>query len=375
MTSIDILIVDDTVVVRRLLARMLDDEPDVTVVGTARNGEQGLQLIDAKSPSVVILDIEMPGMGGLETLSRIREAHGALPVIMFSTLTERGAGATMEALLRGATDYATKPTGTVNLQQSYDQIRRDLLPKIRAVGTRPPGRSLRHGHPGPHPPAVRPAPRSRPGPTELLVIGTSTGGPEALSTLVPNLDVPPVPVVIVQHMPPMFTRLLAERLDKRSALTVREAQGGERLVPGEAWIAPGDRHIEVRRHRGSGELELRATLDPPENSCRPAVDVLFRTAARACGDGVLGLVMTGMGRDGERGARQIVEAGGTVLVQDEATSVVWGMPKSVVESGAATCVLPLDELAPAVRSRINETTRDREDGRRIVGVHDDRGTA
>lgn len=352
-----VLVVDDSVVVRRLVTDILSRQDGIEVVGTAPNGRIALQKIPQVSPDLVTLDVEMPEMDGIETLKAIRATHRDLPVVMFSTLTERGAAVTIDALIHGANDYVTKPANVGSVEESMARVAADLTPRIHALCGRTDG-----VRPVVRPPAAAPAPvTSRPdaeghppvGPpsrVDLVVIGVSTGGPNALAELLPVLpgDLP-VPVLIVQHMPAMFTRLLAERLDAHSALSVREATGGERIGPGECWIAPGDRHLEVT---GSPDaLALRIHDGEKENSCRPAVDVLFRSAAAVTGRHTLGIVMTGMGRDGQRGAQDVAREGGRVIVQDEASSIVWGMPGSVVEAGCADDVVALADLAEQIAER------------------------
>jgi len=265
-------------------------------------------------------------------------------VIMFSTLTERGTAATLDALERGASDYVTKPANVGSVTASMEAVRAQLVPRILALSGRPTGPTL------PPPPRRATETGSR---VDVLAIGASTGGPDALSTVLSALPASlPVPVLVVQHMPPVFTRQFAERLDRRCALRVREATAGEPLRAGEVLVAPGDHHLRLRR-TASGVV---TTLDQgaPENYCRPSVDVLFRSAAEVYGGHVLGVVLTGMGADGARGSAELAEAGAAVFVQDEASSVVWGMPGSVVAAGAASRVLPLAEVAPAVRARLRE---------------------
>ncbi|HWJ81087.1 MAG TPA: chemotaxis response regulator protein-glutamate methylesterase [Nocardioides sp.] len=340
--KIRVLVVDDSALVRRLVTTALREVPDLEIVGVAKDGVEAVEQVDALEPDVVTLDIEMPRLDGLGALSRIREGHPRLPVIMFSTLTERGAAATLEALSRGASDYVTKPSNTGQIADGIAAIREQLVPRIRAlVGMRklaPAGRR----------PEVRRAPvaaprRPRTGTPEVLLIGCSTGGPDALARLLPQLPADlGVPVLVVQHMPPLFTTMLAERLDRASALTVREAADGDPVLPGEVLIAPGDHHLRVRSVGGA----VRAVLDqgPQENFCRPAVDVLFRSAVEVYGGRALAAVLTGMGHDGLAGSRQLSEAGAAVLAQDEDSSVVWGMPGAVTMAGLADEVLPLDDL-------------------------------
>ncbi len=353
MLPVRVLIVDDSVVVRKLLCEALASSPEVRVVGTASSGAIALAKIPQLNPDVVTLDIEMPGLNGIQTLTEIRKLYPKLPVIMFSTLTERGAAITLEALSLGASDYATKPTNSESLANAMDQVRQQLVTKIISLA----GRSS-YAVPTP---AVASFRRKAGGSRiDILAIGTSTGGPNALAAVIPHFPQDfPVPVVVVQHMPPVFTRLLAERLNSCSPLSVREGEAGETLMPGQVWIARGDYHLTVAR-KGTGVV-LKLNQEPPENSCRPAVDVLFRSVAQIYGPNVLGVVMTGMGSDGARGAMHIREAGGGIVVQDEASSVVWGMPGAVVSAGAADKICPLPEISQEIVRRVT-TNRARASG-------------
>jgi two-component system chemotaxis response regulator CheB len=357
MTGIRVLVVDDAVVMRRLIGDVLAAEPDIEVV-TAANGRIGLAKLVQTSPDAVVLDIEMPELDGLGALRELRKTHPKLPVIMFSTLTERGASATLEAMSLGASDYVTKPANVGSVNESMARVRAELIPKIRALcdAVAPTAPSAAMPAPGsaPAPPAptvsLQPIVARRP-PVDVVAIGTSTGGPralqEVLGALPASLD---VPVVVVQHMPPVFTRLLAERLDATSGLRVREAAGGEVLEPGTVWIAPGEHHLVLRR---SGDRVVTALDDgPAENSCRPAVDVLFRSVAATYADRALAVVLTGMGADGQRGAEHLVAAGSEVIVQDEASSVVWGMPGAVARAGLASAVVGLSEVGPGIDARV-----------------------
>jgi len=356
--AIRVLVVDDSVVVRRLVTRVLEEEPDVEVVGAAANGRIALAKLGQLEVDVVTLDIEMPEMDGLATLAQLRPRFPRLPVIMFSTLTERGAEATLEALSLGASDYVTKPTGLHNPTDALAAVKAQLLPRIRALH----GRNAASAPAAPSaPPAPAPAPAgpvvkapvARPANAriDVVTVGVSTGGPNALAELLPALPASfPVPVVIVQHMPPVFTKMLANRLDSRCALEVTEANGGEVLSPGRIYIAAGGRHLALLR-QGTSVVTV-AHDDPPENSCRPAVDVLFRSVAGLYGTGALAVVLTGMGQDGLRGAEAIRLAGGQVLAQDEASSVVWGMPGFVARAELADAVLPLNTLAVEIGRRV-----------------------
>jgi two-component system chemotaxis response regulator CheB len=356
MKPVRILVVDDSVVIRKLLSDTLSKEATFEVVGTAGNGRIALSKISQLHPDLITLDIEMPVMNGLETLAEIRKTDHKIPVIMFSTLTERGAAATLEALSLGASDYATKPSNTGSPAVAIEQIRAELIPKIKALCAAQFGRDA---NPSVAPSETANAPAAhltarprKPGRRiEIVAIGTSTGGPNALAQVIPLVPKDfPVPIVVVQHMPPIFTRFLAERLATSSEIRVEEGQAGAALEPGKAWIAPGNYHMTVSRT--ANEKRLKLNQDAPEHSCRPAVDVLFRSVAEAYGGGVLGVVMTGMGSDGVLGAQRIHAAGGEVIVQDEATSVVWGMPGLVQAAGEADGVFPLGELAGEITRRV-----------------------
>ena len=340
-----ILIVDDSAVIRRVLSDLLASDPEIVVAGTAGNGSQALARIPEISPDLVTLDIEMPGMGGLETLVEIRRLYPKLPVIMFSSLTERGATATLDALARGASDYVTKPSHGGSSRSPHEPVREELIRKIKSLcAARVP-----RPQPWPTPSLASARPQAR---IDVVAIGTSTGRPNALTTLIPQLPADfPVPVVIVQHMPPLFTRLLAERLNTLARLEVQEGREGQQLRRGQVWIAPGDLHMTVAR-KGT-EFLLGINHDPQENSCRPAVDVLFRSVAQTYGANVLAVVLTGMGTDGTLGAAVIRESGGEVIAQDEASSAVWGMPGNVVAASLADRIVPLSGIVPELVRRVS----------------------
>ena len=353
MPPIRVLIVDDSVVIRKVLCDALSSDPDIEVAATAADGRIALAKIPQVNPDLVTLDIEMPVMNGLETLAEIRKVYPKLPVIMFSTLTERGASATLDALSLGASDYAAKPSNTGSPAVAAACVRSELIPKIKALcgGSAGPKPAPQLSLPVAARAASRPGLRSR---IEVLAIGTSTGGPNALAVVLPTLPADfPVPIVIVQHMPPIFTRLLAERLADHSQIRVREAEAGQVIEPGTAWIAPGDHHMVLKRQGTAVRTALNQ--DPPENSCRPSVDVLFLSVAEVYGSHVLGVVMTGMGADGVRGSQRIREAGSEVIVQDEASSVVWGMPGLVAAAGQADGIYALDLLGPEVTRRVKQS--------------------
>jgi|SRR5580658_826615 two-component system chemotaxis response regulator CheB len=344
MQPFRILIVDDSAVIRKVLSNLLASDPEIVVAGTAGNGHQALARILETKPDLVTLDIEMPGMNGLEALDEIRKLHPKLPVIMFSNLTERGAAATLDALARGASDYVAKPSHGGSSETSGERVQDELIRKIKSLC----GARVRQPGPAPLPqPYFSDRPQAR---IDVVAIGTSTGGPNALTAVVAQLPADfPVPVVIVQHMPPLFTRLLADRLNALTRLQVQEGKAGEKLHCGQVWIAPGDYHMTVAR-KGT-EFVLGINHDPQENSCRPAVDVLFRSVAQSYGANVLAVVLTGMGADGTRGSADVREAGGEIIVQDEASSVVWGMPGSVVAAGLTYRIYPLADIGLEVVRR------------------------
>lgn len=346
MAKIRVLVVDDSALVRRVVTDELGADPAIEVVGTASGGKVALAKLTQLNPDLVTLDVVMPDMDGLAVLTEIRKVYPKLPVIMFSALTVRGANATLDALALGASDYFTKPAGAGGLDESRRVIREELVPAIKALCAPKAA--------GP-PPAPAPAKGSgrfaRPKPAEVVAIGVSTGGPNALVDIFRELPADfAAPILIVQHMPPMFTKLLADRLTAVGRIPVHEAISGTTLMPGQAWIAPGDFHLTVER-KGT-HVKTLVTQDPPECSCRPAADPLFRTVAKAYGARALGVVLTGMGKDGLRGCEALREAGGRVIAQDEATSVVWGMPGFVVKAGLADRVLPLPQVAAEIVRRV-----------------------
>jgi two-component system chemotaxis response regulator CheB len=382
--AVRILIVDDSAVMRSLLRSVVGSDERLEVAGTASNGAAALSAVDAMRADLVLLDVEMPVMDGLSTLKQMRARCQLVPVIMCSALTQRGAKVTIEALASGAADYVTKPSGHVSREASWNALAQDLIPKILAhtawKHSFPPSSSsfyvAAHIAPesevvtaGPLLSSVRPSvlngalgdgfqiPTSVP---SVVLIGVSTGGPAALEQLLPALPATfPLPVLIVQHMPELFTKSLAERLDARCLLGVAEAKEGERIRPGKVYIAKGGWHMEVAVAAGNPERRavssslpvspvLHLTQNAPVHHCRPAVDVLFRSAVAVYGPGALGVVLTGMGSDGLAGSRLIRENYGTVLAQDQSTSAVWGMPGSVSQAGLAHRILPLSAIAPEI---------------------------
>jgi two-component system, chemotaxis family, protein-glutamate methylesterase/glutaminase len=354
--QIRVLVVDDSSVVRRVVAGILSADPQISVVGSAPNGRVALARIEEAPPDLVVLDLEMPEMDGLHMLEELRKTHPRLPVVVFSTLTHRGAIATLDALALGATDYVTKPTSVSTAGGDVAGVGATLLEKVKTFGLAAAHArsSTRVAAANASSEAAAAQGRSVARRIDVVAIGVSTGGPNALAIVLPSLPAGfSVPVLVVQHMPPLFTKLLAERLASACALRVREGIDGARLEPGDVWIAPGDFHMKVRRDPAGARIEIDRS--PPENSCRPAVDVLFRSAAGAFGAGTLGVVLTGMGRDGSRGSTAIAGAGGRVVVQDEATSTVWGMPGAIAESGIADAVLPLPAIGPDIVRRVAQS--------------------
>jgi two-component system chemotaxis response regulator CheB len=348
MLKARVLVVDDSVVVRRMVSDALSSDAGIEVCGTAPNGKIALAKLTQLQPDVITLDVEMPELNGLETLVEIRKVNPRVPVIMFSTVTSKGAAATLDALASGATDYVTKPSNVGSVGEALQRLRDDLIPKIKHLTQRSrlaPAAVVK-------PPAALTRPRVglAAGRVDAIVIGVSTGGPDALSKVIPALpgDLP-APVLIVQHMPPLFTKLLAQRLESISALRVREAVHGEVISGPGVWLAPGDFHFGVTR--SGAQVTAQLNQGQPENSCRPAADVLFRSASAVYGRHLLGVVLTGMGQDGLRGSEVIVDAGGEVIAQDEATCVVWGMPGFIVRAGLASAVLPLSQMAEMIIRR------------------------
>jgi two-component system chemotaxis response regulator CheB len=354
LEPVRVMVVDDAIVVRTLLGRWIEEEPDLRLVGSLRNGREAVDEVERIDPDVVVLDIDMPELDGISALPLLLEKKHDLVVIIASALTRRDAEISLKALSLGAADSVPKPALDVAATADF---RRELIEKIRALGVRY-KRSKDAARPRqavvaraplivPASPAhkVRPFPANVP---RVLTVGASTGGPQALTTLVAGLKdmIARAPVLITQHMPPTFTTILAEHLSRASGRPAREPQDGEQILAGNIYVAPGGRHMSVMRRNGTAVIALGD--GPPINFCRPAVDPLFSSAADTWGNWVLGLLLTGMGTDGKRGAADIVAAGGSVMAQDEATSVIWGMPGAVAEAGLCSAVLPLDRLAPKI---------------------------
>src|ERR1700730_464586 len=372
-----ILAADDSAVMRSILWKLFllqkearsSELPRMELCAIARDGVECLEHVKQLHPDVLVLDLEMPRVNGLEVLDRLRLENSRLPVIMCSAYTEHGARSTLEALARGASDYVTKPAGQRDFDAAMQSLSQQLLPRIAALAMDA-GRKKKKADRGPSADNSQnakfeqiPSPASSP--IEVVVIGLSTGGPSALEQLLPKLPKDfPVPVLIVQHMPKLFTGALAERLDKCCALRVEQAYDNATIRPGTGWLAPGDAHMEIAPRRAmAGEEDRGAAVNSarvrlhqqePLNHCRPSVDYLFFSAVRMYGAGTLALVMTGMGADGLNGARAVHAGGGVVLAQDEASSAVWGMPGRVSEAGIASATLPLWGIAGALRQRVSE---------------------
>ncbi len=353
---IKVLIADDSAVIRRLLRETLVADPDLEVVKAVANGRSAVEYVKRDAPDVIVLDIEMPEMNGVEATREIRKFNSVIPIIIFSSLTTAGGRATLDALSAGANDCIAKPANCGRLELAIKQLESELIPAIKEQVAVPATASV----------ATQPTPDEKPQadsgdrqampilPPKLVVVGVSTGGPAALAVFLKQLPASfPVPILIVQHMPPTFTKLLAERLDKGCALSVAEATHNSIAQPGNVFIAPGSEHLRVAQ--SGRDIQLHLDDGQPENSCRPSVDVLFRSAAMAFGNRVVGVVLTGMGKDGLEGARNLRDAESHIIAQDEVSSVVWGMPGEVVRNGLANQELPLERIARVLTQIVSPT--------------------
>lgn len=374
---IRVLIVDDSAVIRGFVARALADVPEVVVVGSVGDGQSGINFVKRDLADVIILDIEMPVMDGLTALPQIVQLARWSRVIMSSTLTLHGAEVSIRAMALGAADYVSKPSSTRDVHAA-DEWKADLLEKVRALGVSGWRERRKLGKTGPLPAGVVPKPARAPsasapssvaaprvqlyegseiklrdparGLPEILVIGSSTGGPQALFSVLPHLKGLRQPILITQHMPKAFTTILADHITKQTGLPCREAVTGDVPKAGEALLAPGEFHMLCEKV--GSDVHMKLDQGPPENYCRPAVDPMLRSLIAAYGAGkILLTILTGMGSDGMRGAKLVVEGGGTVIAQDQATSVVWGMPGAVATAGLCSAILPLDEIGPWLRRR------------------------
>ncbi|WP_075215308.1 protein-glutamate methylesterase/protein-glutamine glutaminase [Mongoliimonas terrestris] len=358
---IRVMVVDDSVVVRGMVGRWIDEDPNLAVVASHRNGRLAVEDVNRSNPDVVILDIEMPDMDGLTALPLLLEKKRDLVVVVASTLTRRNAEISLKALQLGAADYVPKPETNAGVTTSVD-FRRELVEKVTSLGQRARSRSGRTGAAAaaPMPPVIgRPSPAAKPKAAftirsyssirpRILAIGSSTGGPQALNALFGEIGsaMGQVPVVITQHMPPTFTAILAEHLSKSAGRPAAEGKDGETIVAGRIYVAPGGKHMILAKQ--GNDTVIRLTDTAPVNFCKPAVDPLFKTVAEIYGNATLAVVLTGMGADGAQGVTQIGQAGGSVIAQDEETSVVWGMPGAAAHTGQCSDVLPLPEIGRKV---------------------------
>ena len=335
-----VLMVDDSAVTRRLIARALAKCTQIEIASTAVSGEQALAQLPHVAADVVLLDVEMNGMSGIETLIKIKKSHPQVKVLMFSALTEQGAKTTLEAMAAGASDYVAKPSRESG--KSIDEVvSAAVVPRILALTEPESSTKLKSVNIRVAPPVTGDAP------LQIVALAASTGGPVAIEAILSALPADfPLPVLVVQHMPPVFTTAFAQRMAKVCRLPVREATGGERLDSPGVWIAPGGSHLAVG-HGGA----LKLTTAAAENAVRPSADVLFRSVAQAYGRGVLAVVLTGLGQDGARGAEAIIAAGGTVITQDQATSAVWAMPRAVIDAGASHGTYSLSEITAEIVRR------------------------
>ncbi|CAA7626914.1 Chemotaxis response regulator protein-glutamate methylesterase 1 [Candidatus Terasakiella magnetica] len=354
--AVKVMLVDDSAIVRGLVARILSEDAGITVAAQASNGEQAIATLARTPVDVVVLDIEMPVMDGLTALPGILKAIPGIKVIMLSSLTQRGASVTIQALKAGAADYIPKPSASAEMSGA-STFKRELTDKIKSLGAR----RLRPAVPaapqaGAAPAAARLAPIQTQVPAagaiDILAIGSSTGGPQALFDIFAKLHGarPRVPILITQHMPPTFTGILAEHIGSSSGLPSAEGKDGEKLVAGRVYVAPGGKHMLVEK-RGA-ERFIRLSDEPPENYCKPAVDPMFRSISAAYGNKVMAVVLTGMGTDGGKGGAVVAKAGGWLYAQDEATCVVYGMPAAAAQTGLCKGILPLPEIGPLIRKII-----------------------
>lgn len=361
-TPIRVLVVDDSHIIRGLLTRSLDSDPGIKVVASASNGKAAIDQVAKTEIDVVVLDIEMPIMDGMTALPQLLAARPGIQVIMASTLTLKGASISMKALSKGAADYVPKPSSTGEINSAED-FKRDLISKVKswgAVARRRRGSAARQGA---EPTGTAAARRFPAGPVKLrdvptlfrpdcIAIGSSTGGPQALFKVFQMMGkVTNLPVFVTQHMPATFTTILAEHLGQASGMPAAEAKDGEPVTPGRIYVAPGDFHMTVTIE--GGRKILRLDKNPPENFCRPSVDPMLRSLAKAYNGKVLTVILTGMGQDGLKGGQELSAAGGVIAAQDEATSVVWGMPGAVASAGLCSAVLPLSDVGPYVRKAIS----------------------
>lgn len=350
-----VIIVDDSAVIRGLIARALETQKDFKVVATAANGQMAIQALQRQPTDVIVLDIEMPVMDGLTAIPQLKAIDAGVQIIMASTLTQKNAEISMKAMELGATDYVPKPTSDRDLSAAGD-FNRELIEKVRSLGAvarrkgvrRPTGVSSVPVKPKPvekKPVTLRTTPQVKP---DVIAIGSSTGGPQALFQVIKEMggDLQQ-PVVITQHMPPSFTSILADHITRQCGVTCSEGKDGEVLKSKNYYVAPGDFHmLLIKKPEGT---VIKLVKDPPENFCRPAVDPMLRSLVEVYGKKILSVILTGMGSDGCKGSEEVVKAGGSVIAQDEASSVVWGMPGAVAVAGLCSSILPVAEIGAAVK--------------------------
>ena len=349
MPLIRVLIVDDSSVVRRTLKTVLLSDPDFSVVGAGADGKEGIELALKLKPDLVILDVDMPRMNGLEVLAELKKKNPELPIIMFSSLVQKGSLITLDAISLGADDYFCKPS-TGSAEETIELLKKDLLPRLKAVFKKNQSSSGVFNLPQAAKKVLKENIKSVT--PKILAIGVSAGGPEALKILLTALPPLPVPAIITQHMPAGFTKSLADHLNTQTKHAVTEAIDGDTLVAGKFLLAPGDYHMVLEPCLAGNKVRLNQ--NPPENYCRPAVDPMLRSVAKIYGASALTVILTGMGQDGLEGCKVIHKAGGKILVQDQATSVVWGMPGSVYKEGLAEEALSIHDLALAIMTRLNQ---------------------
>jgi two-component system chemotaxis response regulator CheB len=332
--KIKVLVVEDSPIMRKLITDILKNDPEIEVIDTAKTGKEAVEKAKILKPDVITLDIEMPEMDGITALKILRKEVPQTKIIMFSSLTQEGAKITIECLTLGAYDFVPKPSSK-SFWESIKKIEQDLIPKIKSITPLEKIKSI-----------YRPSyvvSEIKKGIYKACGIGVSTGGPQTLLKIIPELSPNfPAPILIVQHMPPLFTKQLAERLDSISRIRVKEAEEGEIVRDGIVYIAPGDYHMRVKKENAFVKIKLHQ--GPPRNFCRPSVDELFESLAEVYNGKTLVLVLTGMGSDGKEGAKKIKEKGGVVLAQDAESSVVFGMPKAVIEEGLADEVINLFKI-------------------------------
>ena len=349
MPLIRVLIVDDSSVVRRTLKTVLLSDPDFSVVGAGSDGKEGIELALKLKPDLVILDVDMPRMNGLEVLAELKKKNPELAIIMFSSLVQKGSVITLDAISLGADDYFCKPS-TGSVEETIELLKKDLLPRLKAIFKKNQSSSGVIDLPQAAKKVLKEHIKSIT--PKILAIGVSAGGPEALKVLLTALPPLPVPAVITQHMPAGFTKSLADHLNSQTRHPVTEAVDGDTLVLGKFLLAPGDYHMVIEPCLAGNKVRLNQ--NPPENFCRPAVDPTLRSVAKIYGASALTVILTGMGQDGLEGCKAIHKAGGKILVQDQATSVVWGMPGSVYKEGLAEEALSIHDLSTAIMGRLNQ---------------------